>query len=109
MPRTSVPAEAPLGVHQVGGVLFATLPGEFTTMMGWRVAAWVAEAAGWSPARVLPIGLANEYLSYFATPEEYALQHYEGASTLWGPQSGPLLGRRLAQLAGRAVDDATAP
>jgi neutral ceramidase len=98
MPRRSLPAEAPLAVHQVGGVLFVTLPGEFTTIMGRRVAAWVAEAAKWQPERVTLVGLANEYLSYFATPEEYALQHYEGASTLWGPQAGPLLGRRLASL-----------
>jgi neutral ceramidase len=99
MPSSSLPAEAPLAVHQVGGVLFVTLPGEFTTMMGRRVAAWVAEAAKWQPERVVLVGLANEYLSYFATPEEYALQHYEGASTLWGPQAGPLLGRRLSAAA----------
>ena len=99
MPSSSLPAETPLAVHQVGGVLFVTLPGEFTTIMGRRVAAWVAEAAKWQPERVALVGLANEYLSYFATPEEYALQHYEGASTLWGPQAGPLLGRRLASLA----------
>lgn len=99
MPSTALPAEAPLGVHQVGGLLLVTLPGEFTTAMGRRVAHGVAAAADWPPARVLLVGLANEYLSYFTTPEEYALQHYEGASTLWGPQAGPLLGRRLAQLA----------
>ena len=99
MPSSALPAEAPLGVYQVGGLLLVTLPGEFTTAMGRRVAAGVAAAADWPPARVLLVGLANEYLSYFGTPEEYALQHYEGASTLWGPQAGPLLGRRLAQLA----------
>ncbi len=45
------------------------------------------------------IGLANEYASYFTTPEEYAAQHYEGASTLYGTYSGPLLADRLRQLA----------
>jgi neutral ceramidase len=100
MPSSSLPTQAPLGVYQVGDVLLITLPGEFTTAMGRRVTGWVAAAASWPPERVALIGLANEYLSYFATPEEYSLQHYEGASTLWGPQAGPLLGRRLAQLAG---------
>jgi neutral ceramidase len=99
MPSTALPVEAPLGVHQVGGLLLVTLPGEFTAAMGRRVANGVAAAADWPSSRVLLVGLANEYLSYFATPEEYSLQHYEGASTLWGPQAGPLLGRRLAQLA----------
>lgn len=99
MPSSALPAEAPLGVHQVGELLLVTLPGEFTAAMGRRVANEVAAAADWPSARVLLVGLANEYLSYFATPEEYSLQHYEGASTLWGPQAGPLLARRLAQLA----------
>ena len=63
----------------MGGLLLVTLPGEFTTAMGRRVANGVAAAADWPSARVVLVGLANEYLSYFATPEEYALQHYEGA------------------------------
>src|SRR5262245_21955216 len=42
MPSSALPAEAPLGVYQVEGVLLVTLPGEFTTAMGRRVAAGVA-------------------------------------------------------------------
>lgn len=32
-------------------------------------------------------GLANTYSSYCATPEEYAAQRYEAASTLYGPHT----------------------
>jgi hypothetical protein len=31
------------------------------------------------------IGLANEYTSYVATPDEYEVHDYMAASTLWGP------------------------
>jgi len=34
---------------------------------------------------VLIAGLSNTYGHYITTPEEYAVQRYEGASTLYGP------------------------
>ena len=68
MPSTALPAEAPLGVHRVGGVLLVTLPGEFTTAMAGGLATGVAASADWPPARVLLVGLANEYLSTSRPP-----------------------------------------
>src|SRR5262245_25435206 len=97
----SVPQEVALGVYRLGNVLLATLPGEFTTVMGRRIAAGVharAAAAGLDIKSVVLIGLANEYTSYTTTPEEYEMQNYEGASTLYGPITGPLIGEKLADL-----------
>jgi neutral ceramidase len=37
--------------------------------------------------RVVIAGLANTYSDYITTREEYELQHYEGASTLFGPHT----------------------
>jgi len=94
-----VPEEVPLGVYRIGAVTLATLPGEFTTMLGRRIARSVAEAAG-TGERTLLVGLANEYLSYFTTEEEYKAQHYEGASVVYGPGSARRIEnvlRRLAQ------------
>jgi len=92
-----VPKTVPLGVARVGNVLFATLLGEFTTTMGRRIELAIKRD---NPdlAQVLLIGLANEYLSYFATPEEYDSQQYEGASTLYGPASGPFVQNQLLQM-----------
>jgi neutral ceramidase len=101
MGKGSVPRVTPLHVVRLGGaegLVLATLPGEFTTVMGHRVARWIADRASVRPQQVLLIGLANEYVSYFTTPEEYALQHYEGASTLYGPHAGALVGLHLARL-----------
>jgi neutral ceramidase len=102
-PALDVPRVLPAGVYQAGDLTFATLPGEFTTMMGRRIARGVAGAQRESRTVVL-IGLAGEYLSYFTTPEEYAAQHYEGGSTLYGPESGPLVAHELARLAAALPD-----
>ena len=94
-----VPDRVPIAIQRVGRILFAGLPGEFTVVAGKRVAAAVAAGAVSTPENVVTVGLANEYLSYFATPEEYEAQHYEGAFTAWGPNSVPLLEDRMGKLA----------
>jgi len=102
MKALSIPRAAPLGLYRIGPILLATVPGEFTTVMGLRIERALAQAladSGRPVERVIVIGLANEYMSYFTTPEEYALQYYEGASTLYGPASGPLIQDRLTLLA----------
>ncbi|KAK5108333.1 hypothetical protein LTR62_008429 [Meristemomyces frigidus] len=85
---------------RVGQFVVIVSPGEATTMAGrrWRNAvhagaiealaaeqqdeAEFAEAA--EPIVVLG-GPANTYTHYITTREEYAIQRYEGASTLYGP------------------------
>ena len=97
---TSVPDKVPLGVYYLGPrIVIATLPGEFTMVMGRRIAETLQQALTPRPDRVLLVGLAHEYVSYFTTPQEYEAQHYEGASTLYGPYAGPLIGDALRQLA----------
>lgn len=97
-PRGMTPREVPLSVVRLGDVALVSLPGEHTTILGQRIGSGVAAALPGEPT-VLPVGLAGAYLSYFTTPEEYALQHYEGASMLYGEQAGALVGRHLAELA----------
>ncbi|BBM87207.1 neutral ceramidase [Candidatus Uabimicrobium amorphum] len=90
------PKDCPLGVYQLGDIVLATLPGEFTTTQGSRIRQAIAKEI---PGKVLTIGLANEYISYFTTPEEYEVQHYEGASTLYGPFSGVFIEKELQRIA----------
>jgi neutral ceramidase len=101
MSAISIPNRVPLGLYRVGPILLATVPGEFTTVMGLRIERALARAMvdrGRPVEHVILVGLANEYVSYFTTPEEYALQFYEGASTAFGPASGPLVQDRLTLL-----------
>ncbi|EPE34477.1 hypothetical protein GLAREA_10171 [Glarea lozoyensis ATCC 20868] len=79
-------------VLRVGQLFVVVSPGEATTMSGRRWKKAVAEEASSlalsDSAAVDPVvvlgGPANSYTHYIATPEEYSVQRYEGASTLYG-------------------------
>ncbi|KAH6621743.1 neutral ceramidase precursor [Boeremia exigua] len=74
---------------RIGQLIIIAAPGEATTMSGRRWREAVAAAAG--PLTANPIvvlgGPANTYAHYIATEEEYSIQRYEGASTLYGPHT----------------------
>ena len=75
-------------VLRVGQLVIIVSPGEATTMSGrrWREAVYNAITSSQiatSPIVVLG-GPANSYTHYIATQEEYSIQRYEGASTLYG-------------------------
>ena len=105
-----VPPVVPLMVVRVGSRVIASMPGEASKEMGARVREAVEAAGG--PAgvqRVVISGLANEYINYVTTPEEYGQQHYEGGSTLFGPLEGNFLRDRLVDLTRALVTGAPAP
>jgi neutral ceramidase len=97
--------EVALGDH-----VLVALPAEVTTMSGVRIREALADAlnlpmpdaSGNVGRGVVVVGLTNEYLQYVATPEEYTLQFYEGASTLYGPNTTRML-RDHVQCLGRAL------
>jgi hypothetical protein len=98
----TVPQAVPLMTVRVADRVIASLPAEPTVEVGRRVKQAVLDAA--APAgvkRVIVSGLANEFIQYLTTPEEYDRQHYEGGSTLYGPLSSVLLTQELGALAGR--------
>ncbi|KAI2633461.1 Neutral/alkaline nonlysosomal ceramidase [Xylaria nigripes] len=74
-------------VLRVGQFVIIVSPSEATTMAGrrWRTAVGkvAAELTKVEPKVVIG-GPANSYSHYLTTPEEYAIQRYEGASTLFG-------------------------
>ncbi len=105
-----VPNAVPLITLQIGDRLLASVPGEMTVEMGRRARASIERAArGLGVSRSMIVGLANEYASYFPTPEEYAGQHYEGAATLYGKTSGYALLDALTELTAAMASGAPAP
>lgn len=73
---------------RVGQFIMIVSPSEATTMAGRRWKDAVAAAATsitTSTPKVVIGGPANTYAHYVATIEEYGIQRYEGASTLYGP------------------------
>ncbi|WP_026913006.1 neutral/alkaline non-lysosomal ceramidase N-terminal domain-containing protein [Patulibacter minatonensis] len=99
---------SPMVLARIGDGAIVTMPGEATIGVGERTRANVlAQMKGVGVNRVTIAGLANDYLNYITTPEEYDTQQYEGASTVFGRHSGTFLADRAGDLgaasAGRAV------
>jgi neutral ceramidase len=85
-----LPTLAQLMVARIGGRYLVSVPAEVTTVASFRLTEAVRRAAttaGDSVARAVLVGLANGYLLYLTTPEEYELQHYEGGANLYGGQT----------------------
>ncbi|XP_076396193.1 neutral ceramidase isoform X4 [Megachile rotundata] len=77
-------------VALIGNVVIAGVPGEFTTMSGRRLREaikTVMNDASNDETSVIVAGLCNTYSDYVTTPEEYQIQRYEGASTIFGPHT----------------------
>jgi len=82
----------PIQVARIGDIVIVAVPGEFTTMSGRRLRKTVMDTllslgAADNNTKVIIAGLSNDYSHYVATREEYSVQRYEGASTIFGPHT----------------------
>ncbi|XP_068161996.1 neutral ceramidase [Antennarius striatus] len=75
----------------VGSVAVVAVPGEMTTMAGRRLRDAVRQelqaGSAFRDLEVVIAGLSNVYTHYITTYEEYQVQRYEGASTIYGPHT----------------------
>ncbi|XP_021574523.1 neutral ceramidase isoform X1 [Carlito syrichta] len=74
----------------LGSLAIAAIPGEFTTMSGRRFRETIqTEFAtyGMQNMTIITSGLCNVYTHYVTTYEEYQVQRYEAASTIYGPHT----------------------
>ncbi|KAJ8452653.1 hypothetical protein Cgig2_004989 [Carnegiea gigantea] len=94
VPYDWAPTILPVQILRIGQIVILSVPGEFTTMAGRRLrdavktvltSADIGEFKG--GAHVVIAGLTNTYSQYVTTYEEYEVQRYEGASTLYGPHT----------------------
>ncbi|XP_066306623.1 neutral ceramidase-like isoform X2 [Miscanthus floridulus] len=86
------PAILPIQIIRIGQLVILCVPGEFTTMAGRRLRDAVRNVLTNSGqfdnnVHVVLAGLTNTYSQYVTTFEEYQIQRYEGASTLYGPHT----------------------
>ncbi|SNX81683.1 related to neutral ceramidase [Melanopsichium pennsylvanicum] len=88
------PSIVEVQILRLGQLFILVVPGEFTTMAGRRLKRAVSEAI--KKAQLLEDGVepivqvsgpASTYGHYVTTQEEYSVQRYEGASTLFGPHT----------------------
>ncbi|XP_017893250.1 neutral ceramidase isoform X2 [Ceratina calcarata] len=93
-------------VALIGNVVIAGVPGEFTTMSGRRLREaikTVMNDASDSETSVIVAGLCNTYSDYVTTPEEYQIQRYEGASTIFGPHTLTIYLKQYQELVTAAI------
>ncbi|CAI9770784.1 unnamed protein product [Fraxinus pennsylvanica] len=93
-PYDWAPSILPVQILRIGQLVILSVPGEFTTMAGRRLrdAMRTVLTGGGSKefdenVHVVIAGLTNTYSQYITTFEEYQIQRYEGASTLYGPHT----------------------
>ncbi|KAJ6546078.1 Neutral/alkaline nonlysosomal ceramidase [Mycena vulgaris] len=84
------PSTVDVQILKVGNFVMLIIPGELTTMAGRRIreavrAKLISSGILREDAHVVVAGPANTYAHYITTREEYTVQRYEGASTLYGP------------------------
>lgn len=95
-----VPETLPFQIFVVGELAIVGAPGEITTMAGRHIRADVLSALrSQGVNHVVIAGLANTYSGYIATKDEYQKQHYEGASTVYGPNTLAAYRQEFTQLA----------
>ncbi|KIJ67392.1 hypothetical protein HYDPIDRAFT_173938 [Hydnomerulius pinastri MD-312] len=99
-------------ILRVGNFVVLVMPGELTTMAGRRMrealrAQLISSGILDDSAYVVIAGPANTYGHYISTREEYAVQRYEGASTLFGPATLEAYIDRYSALVPYLADNAT--
>jgi len=93
------PHVLPAQILRIGDLALVAVPFELTTVAGQRLRQTVQDELADGVRHVVIAGLANAYASYVTTPEEYDLQFYEGASTLFGRWTLDALREKFASLA----------
>ncbi|UCG25303.1 MAG: neutral/alkaline non-lysosomal ceramidase N-terminal domain-containing protein, partial [Chloroflexota bacterium] len=111
-----VPEIVPLQLLRIGNLIVAGVPAEITTMAGRRLRSDLLNVYKGVPSprgkRITDVAVAayaNGYSSYITTEEEYELQHYEGASTLYGPKTAKAYRQEFTRLAEAMRDKRRAP
>lgn len=100
---TMTPQIMPIQLIKLGNLALVAVPAEVTTMAGRRLReAVLSELETKDVSHAVISSLSNSYASYLATREEYEMQWYEGAGTLFGPHEEEAFRQEFQRLA-RAI------
>ncbi|MFO7682731.1 MAG: neutral/alkaline non-lysosomal ceramidase N-terminal domain-containing protein [Chloroflexota bacterium] len=100
------PNVLPLQIIRIGNLVITAVPGELTTMAGRRLRETVLSALQGDGVNHLALATyANAYSQYITTKEEYDAQHYEGASTLFGPHTLAAYQQEFSKLAQSLINN----
>ena len=79
------PAETASGAVRIGDLLIAGVPGEMISELGLRIKKELRRAGVKYPVIG---GLADEWISYILTADEYGQSGYESSVSFYGPTLG---------------------
>src|SRR5688572_11680317 len=96
-------------VVRVGDRILLGTPGEPSVEMGRRFEAAVRPQLPDGVREPVVVGLANDYMGYLTTPEEYQMQHYEGGHTVFGLWTSLLVRDSLVALSRSMANGEPAP
>jgi neutral ceramidase len=100
------PEVLPLQIIRIGDLVLLGTPFELTTMAGRRLRETILNTLKSSGINYLALATyANAYAGYVTTKEEYDIQHYEGASTHFGPYTLMALQQEFGKIAKALKDD----
>lgn len=99
LPASRFPHRPLLQIVQVNDMVLVALPWEVTLESGNRLREAVTAELPRGAWQVEISSVANGYVGYATTPEEYSLQYYEGGHTLYGPGTLAFLTAASQQLA----------
>jgi len=101
-PKKNYPRHVFLQVIRVHDIMLMAVPWEVTYEMGRRISGHVykrgKEAGLDKVEKYIAVSCANGYFGYVTTAEEYTLQYYEGASNLYGPNTGKYIKFQLGHM-----------
>jgi neutral ceramidase len=90
------PAEVHIQAIRVGDGVFMAVPGEAIVELGLEMK---KNASALGAKYPMCIGLANNYVGYILSPEQYKLGGYESGTSFYGPQLGALLVSHMKEAA----------
>jgi neutral ceramidase len=94
------PEVLPLQILRIGNLVLLGTSFELTTMAGRRLRESIFNLLSGTGINYLALATyANAYSGYVTTKEEYDIQHYEGASTHFGPYTLMALQQEFGKLA----------
>lgn len=108
----------PVAVHEtnpefqairIGDRMLLAAPGEPSVEMGRRFVRAVEPVVPAGVSESFAVGLSNDYMGYFTTPEEYDMQHYEGGHTVYGLWTSLLAQSTFVELVRAMAAGAPAP
>lgn len=86
----------PIRHLELGEHVLVGLPLEPSTVLSHRIR---QAARSEAPHRVVLVGLCGSYVGYATTVEEYRVQDYEGAATVWGRDLGTMVVHAVGEMA----------